>query len=112
MEFPGTDGLFQRIAPPVSLALRPFTTVFGTGTGGTTALHAPGNGGDYEVQRGHARKEEGRTSSGRERAQEPKALDREHDFAPALTRRPHVASSTGGLPAVLPASTVGGLLLG
>jgi len=36
-----------------------------------------------------------------------KALDREHDYAPTLTCCPLVASSTGSLPAVLPACCCG-----
>jgi hypothetical protein len=42
-ELPGSDLLSRRVAPPVSSALRPFTTVFGMGTGGTTALQPPGS---------------------------------------------------------------------
>jgi hypothetical protein len=98
VELPGSDGLFQRIAPPVSCALRPFTTVFGTGTGGTTALQPPGSlGGFIDCRRYCQRTRESESVLG------VKALDREHDFASTLTRCPHVASQTGSLPAVLPA---------
>jgi hypothetical protein len=99
---PGSDGLFQRIAPPVSCALRPFTTVFGTGTGGTTALQPPGSRLGVFIDCRRSRRTRQSESELR-----TKALDREHDFAPTLARCPRVASPTGSLPAVLPACCCG-----
>jgi hypothetical protein len=42
-KLPGGDQLSQQVAPPVSSALGPFTTVFGMGTGGPTPLQSPGS---------------------------------------------------------------------
>jgi hypothetical protein len=107
---PGTDGLYRRVAPPGSYALRPFTTVFGMGTGGTTALDAPGCP-DRGTPTRHTANEAGRTRQS-ESALAPKALGHEHGYAASVTARPRAASPPGSLPGALPALRSGRSHLG
>ena len=69
-EHPGSDRLFRQVALPVSYALRPFTTVFGRGTGGTTALEPPGSSEWCVVHRS------GRERKGEERIERARARGR------------------------------------